>query len=79
MQPFPMPVQTPPLTYQYPSPWMFGGPQQQPQLSWPWAQPMYAQPPTDYGYGLGLGMGYGQGTGVRQRWGIPSVQAAYPY
>jgi hypothetical protein len=78
MQPFPMPVQTPPLAYQYPGPWMFGHPQQ-PQLSWSWGQPMYAQPPTDYGYGPGLGMGYGQGMGVRQRWGIAGVRAGYPY
>jgi hypothetical protein len=78
MQPFPVLAQNPPLLYQYAHPWMFGG-AQQPQLAWPWTQPLYAQQPTDYGYNPGLGMGYGQGMGMRYRWGIAGVQAGYPY
>jgi hypothetical protein len=79
MQPFPMPVQTPPLPYQYPGPWMFGGPQQQPQPSWPWAQSMYAQQPTDYCYNHRLGLSYGQAMGMRYHWAVAGVQAGYPY
>jgi len=52
--------------------------QQQPASYW---QSPYSQLQGQYACGPGMcvGVGYGQGMGMRYRWGIPSVQAGYPY